>query len=286
MSWQQNLTAGIIRVTMRASFLLPSLAGPPGRAVPPRGVTTEAATIADVPCFWIGSGARDDVIVYLHGGGYSGQASRVHWDWSHTVSGLVGVPVLLVDYALSGEHTYPYAVEQVIGVITELRKQGARRVLLGGDSAGGGLAVAVASRLRDAGEGVTGLILISPWLDVTLADPAIQALVRHDVMLTVDGLLEAGRAYAGEVDARTPGISPLYGHPAGLPAAIVHVGDRELFLPDDTAWASAVTAAGGDVELHVIPGGFHVSPVFVRLPESRRAIAQQVEFARRMLPSS
>jgi len=137
-------------------------------------------------------------------------------------------------------------------------------LVLCGDSAGGGLAVAQALR----GPNVALLLLISPWLDITLADPAAAALEREDIMLGVEGMRLCGQAWAGSTDPRAPHLSPLFADLESLPPTHIFQGTRDLLLPDARTFAAKARASGVDVHLHEYPGGFHDFMGAPFLPES------------------
>ena len=235
----------------------------------------------------MGPGPSESVVVYLHGGSYAYQAIGLQWTWVARLAKETGIrgPLRRLLPLRRGRRSRARST-RLSPWSTDLRARGVRDVILAGDSAGGGLAVATAERLRDAGTPASALILVSPWLDVTIADPAARAWDGKDVMLTIDGLRAHGRTYAGGTDPREPGVSPLFGSVEGLPPTILHVGDAEMFLPDDTTWARAVEAAGGTIEWHVIPGGFHVSAILEMTPEGQRARREQVAFLEQTLARS
>lgn len=210
-------------------------------------------------------------LVYLHGGAYVHPLSTFHW-WILARLLRSGVSVSVPHYGLAPEHHADEALDLVEQV--HRREHGRHeRVFLAGDSAGGGLALAAAQRLRDRGAPTPGaLLLFAPWLDVTLADPAAAALEPRDTLLGVAGLREAGRLWAGDLDPRDPRVSPLFGDLGGLPPVYTYQGDRDVLLPDAKTLTRRVQEAGGRAELRIARGGFHVHVAATRTPESRRAL--------------
>jgi acetyl esterase/lipase len=218
------------------------------------------------------------VIVYLHGGTYITGPEKEQWQWFSRLCRSTAMAGLMVDYDLAPDAAYPVAHDQTIRVLDHLA--GDSRWFLAGDSAGGGLALGVAYTLRDTGRGrAGGLLLVSPWLDITMSNPEARARHRIDAMLSLRGLSRGAVPYAGESDPRDPHISPLFGDPGGLPPMQVHVGTRELFLWDNRAWARKCREAGVACELIEVEGGFHDFAIAVRMvPEARAALAHQVRF--------
>jgi acetyl esterase/lipase len=153
-------------------------------------------------------------------------------------------------------------------------------MFLAGDSAGGGLALALMLNLRDLGApGPTAACLFSPWTDLVGTGASIAANRNRDPLLTMDGIEDLVAVYAGGVDPRTPLISPLFGDFAGLAPMIVFVGDTELLLDDSRQLADRAARAGVPVDLRVYPDMPHVWPTMnVFLREGRRALDEAAAF--------
>lgn len=185
---------------------------------------------------------------------------------------------VLVDYALTPKHAFPVALEQVLGMVKDLKEPW----FLAGDSAGGGLALAAAYRLRSGGETLPrAIVLSSPWLDVTMSNPQARLNQSIDSMLSLRGLARGAEPYAAGADPRDPLISPIFGEPSGLPPMQIHVGTRELFLWDCREWQARCRQSGVPCELIEVPGGFHDFPMAVSLiPEARAAVKRQAKFLR------
>lgn len=251
---------------------------------PPKGVVGDEALVAGVRCVWL---ARDHaaagVVVYLHGGAYVAGPSKAHWQWLSMMCRDTGMAGLLVDYGLAPEHPYPFGLDQVMAVLDSLRRAGVTRLVIAGDSAGGGLAVAACLRLRDEGLPLPDVaLLMSPWVDITMTDPRGAALQRRDCMLSVRMLDASAKAYAGTHERTQPYLSPLFGDLQGLPPTFVHMGGREMFLAEDRDFVRRCRDTGVDVMAVEEPSGFHASAVLVSgLPEARKAQRQMVEFIAR-----
>lgn len=217
-------------------------------------------------------GATGSHLVYVHGGAYVQPLTTFHW-WVLAALVRSGASVSVPHYGLAPDHHVDEALDLLAAVH---RREAGRhdRLVVGGDSAGGGLALAHAMQQRDAGGPVAdALLLFSPWVDVTLADPAATALEPRDHLLGVAGLREAGRLWAGDRDLRDPSVSPLHGDLGGLPPIFTYQGDRDVLLPDAKSLTRGVQAAGGRAELRIAAGGFHVHVAAPWTPEARRALA-------------
>ncbi|MEV0742169.1 alpha/beta hydrolase [Streptomyces sp. NPDC050549] len=235
-------------------------------------------------CVWLArEQASAGVVVYVHGGAYVTGPAKVHWQWLDATVRATGMAGLLVDYGLAPQRPYPHGLDDVMAVLASLRGDGVAPLVIAGDSAGGGLAAAVCLRLRDEGLPLpSAALLISPWVDITMTDPRGAELQKRDCMLSVRMLDMAAASYAGEHDRKHPYLSPLFGDMAGLPPTLVHMGTREMFVPEDSDFVRRCRDAGVVVSLIETPGGCHASAVAVAwLPEARAVHEQMVEFVRR-----
>jgi acetyl esterase/lipase len=157
----------------------------------------------------------------------------------------------------------------------------AEHQVISGDSAGGALALAIAQQLREEGRPQPArLVLISPWLDITLEDPISVVLDEYDPMLGIAGLREAGRMYAEGADPHDPRISPLYADLTGLGPFSLFIGTRDLLLPDARRFATRAREAGIDVDYGEYPGMFH-NWVMQNMPEGREAMNHVERILRR-----
>ena len=219
------------------------------------------------------------VLIYLHGGAYAYPMVAGQWG---IVAGLIdrtGLPVIIPDYPIAPAHTATDAFDVVQPIIDEAQAEFGR-VILFGDSAGGGLALSLAMQRRDAGAWqVDGLVLYAPWLDVTMTNPRIEDVQHRDRVLRVPGAAWAGRAWAGDLDPADWRVSPLYGDPAGLPPMRIFQGDADIVGPDVIEFARKAARAGVDVRLRVEPDGFHVYVLGVPIiPEAEAALDHSARF--------
>jgi monoterpene epsilon-lactone hydrolase len=225
----------------------------------------------------------DRPVVYVHGGGYSLGSPESHRPLAARIARRLGAELILPRYRLAPEHPCPAALDDVLAVWTCLHAGGAssQRWILAGDSAGGGLALAAAMCLRDAGSPLpTGLVLLSPWSDLTMSGASIDALAQHEVMLRRPGLeLMAGR-YAGALSREDPGVSPAFGKFEGLPPMLIQVGGHEVLLDDALDVAGKAERAGVAVELQIYPGQVHVFQATPMLEAAATATQALADWAR------
>jgi monoterpene epsilon-lactone hydrolase len=215
--------------------------------------------------------AADRAAIYLHGGAYISEIAPQHWA---LISRMVdaGVRVEVPIYGLAPQHTYREAYPFLTAVYRELLADvDASAVTLAGDSAGGGLALGLAQTLEDAGlPQPRRIVLLSPWLDLTLSHPDLPAAQEVDPWLSIVGLHEAAAVWAAGDDQTDPRLSPGNGTLTGLAAIDVHVGTHELCLPDVLALRARARAEGAEVNVTVEEGAVHVYPL-VPTPEGRTA---------------
>ncbi len=221
--------------------------------------------------------ATSRAAVYLHGGAYVSEIAKQHWALIGALAD-AGVRVDVPLYGLAPQHTYreayPFVTEVYRRLLTGTSASG---VTLVGDSAGGGLAAGFAQTLPALGlPQPARLVLIAPWLDLTLGNPEIPAVARHDPWLSPVGLVELGRAWAGGDDPADPRLSPANGPLTGLAPTHVYVGTRDLALPDVRLLERRATAEGAQVTTTVCEGAVHVYPL-TPTPEGRAAAAGIVE---------
>ena len=252
-------------------------------ATVPEDVTWSDFDAGGVPARHVAApGVRDDRgVLYFHGGGYVAGNLDSHTELMGSIARACRAPVLGIDYRLAPEHPYPAAVDDAVASYERLLGNGIApaRVVIGGDSAGGGLTLACLLALRSAGTPLpAGAILVSPWTDLSGSGASMQGRLAADPMLSGDLLGPMAAAYAGEAELTDPGVSPLFGDLAGLPPLLVQVGDDEVLLDDSTRLAQRAETVGVSVQLHVFEGAFHVFQMFPALPESREALAEMGRF--------
>lgn len=226
--------------------------------------------------------ARNDRgVLYLHGGGYVLGSLDTHAELMGRIAISCRAPVLGVDYRLAPEHPFPAAVDDAVASYERLIEQGIKpeTIVLAGDSAGGGLALACMLALKASDKPMpAGAVLFSPWSDLTAAGDSIKSRADVDPMISPALLQPMADNYVGNADAANPLISPLFGDLSGLPPLLIQVGDHEILLDDSTRLATAAKAAGVEVELAIFDGGFHVFQNQPHLPESAEALTAMGAF--------
>ncbi|MFD6950021.1 esterase [Nocardiopsis sp. TSRI0078] len=219
-------------------------------------------------------GRPDKAVLYVHGGSYISEISPWHWVLISRMAD-TGCRVEVPLYGLAPQHTYREAFGFLQAVYRELLEHvEAERTVFAGDSAGAGLALALAQTLHGAGlPRPARLILVSPWADLTMSNPDIVKVEGDDPWLSPVGLKEAARVWAGGDRLADPRLSPINGVLSDLPPVDLYIGTHDVFLPDTRRLHAMIAEAGGTVELHEEEGAFHVYPL-VPVPEGSRARAR------------
>jgi acetyl esterase/lipase len=221
------------------------------------------------------AGGRTGGVIYLHGGAYTSPITRIHWRFIARMVARTGLRFTVPLYPLTPEHSCADICALAMAVYRDrLAMDGEPPVALIGDSAGGGLALSLAMQVRDAGlPGPGGLVLISPWLDVTTNDPSQARIEPSDVMLMRPGVQALGHWYAGDRATTDPRVSPLFGSLRGLPPIELFCGSHDILVADARRLATLARAEACPLAYHEEPGLMHVYPL-LGLPESRRAEAR------------
>jgi epsilon-lactone hydrolase len=270
---------------LRATF------APAGRLYPvPDDVRVTEVDAGGVPAHWLTApGADTDrVLLFLHGGGFELGSLRSDGELAARLGRASGMRVLFPEYRLAPEHPFPAAIDDVLAAWRWLRTdQGlsARSIAVAGDSAGGGLAVALLVATRDAGEALpAAATLMSPTVDLTSSGASMTERVDQDPFSTPALLRQLASDYLAGADPKTPLASPLFASLAGLPPLLVLVGTADLLLSDSERLAAAATEAGVDVTLEIGEGLPHVYPIMLGTPEAAEATGQIGKFLRARVP--
>ena len=231
---------------------------------------------------WVGVPGATRTVLYVHGGAYVGGDTRTYRNLAGRLAVRLGADVALVDYRLAPEHPYPAALDDAVAAYRALLDAGVdpARTAIGGDSAGGGLALATLLRAREEGLPLpAAAVLISPWTDLTCSGASVEANGEADAMLT-GAMGRAGAArYGAGAELTDPGLSPLFGDLAGLPPILVTVDESEILLSDAERLVERIESAAGRVELLRGRGLLHVWPVFVPfLPEALATVRRLGDF--------
>ena len=256
----------------------------------PRGTTIAQQAIAGMCAEVVSSraAASPRTVVHFHGGGYCVGSTYTARSWAAHLSAQTGCRVVLPEYRLAPEHPYPAALEDARAVLKALSGEAEPgSVVLSGDSAGGGLALALVLRTREEGQEAPGrCILLSPWLDLGRDRRAVLDLVPRDVLLNPDWLDACARAYADPSAWADPLVSPLSAAHVGLPPLLIQAGTEELLAPDAELLAASASAAGVDVTYTRWPRMWHnfaLQPGLLAAADS--ALAQASWFVRKVTAS-
>ncbi|HEX6492812.1 MAG TPA: alpha/beta hydrolase fold domain-containing protein [Candidatus Dormibacteraeota bacterium] len=227
-----------------------------------RGARIRAAGLGGVAAEVVEHDGADGsaAILYLHGGGYTALSPATHRGLAAHLALAAGCPVYNVRYRLAPEHPHPAALEDALAAYHALLARGLRadRIAIAGDSAGGGLALAAALRLRDVRAPLPAALgLISPWLDLTLGGASVTEVAATDPLLTPSWLRDSARAYAGGRPLNDPELSPLFADPRGLPPVMVQGGADDVLVSDADRFVERARAAGVRVEHDRVAGLWH-----------------------------
>jgi monoterpene epsilon-lactone hydrolase len=291
----QRLVAGALRAALRV-FLKPGFrAGRPierqrrrleavSRAtLVPRGVAFAPARLGGVPGEWVearGAAPGATTVLYLHGGAYCVGSPATHRALTGHLALRCGARVFVADYRLAPEHPFPAAVEDGAAAYVGLLESGCRpgRVVIAGDSAGGGLAMATALRLRDLGRPLpASLVAFSPWVDLEARSPCQEP--SGETMISPEWLDDCARLYLAGRAAAEPLASPVHANLAGLPPTLVQAGSDEVLLGDSERLHARLRSAGVDATLAIYPRRWHVFQAHAGLmSDSDRALDQVAAF--------
>ena len=267
-------SAAVVQAQVRRLAARPASHRPPGLG---RDVEVTLGRCADWPVYRTTPSANPAVenhVFFLHGGGYINEIVGAHWRFVGYLTRNVPAHCVVPIFPLAPQGTAMDVVPAVGNLLRELLETvGPENVSLIGNSAGAGLALAVAQWLRDSGFAQPKtMVLISPWLDASVNGREHAAIAPRDLMLDIPGLAEAGRLYAGELDISHPFVSPLQGDLGGLAPIVVFTGTHDLLHPDSVTLANKAKQAGVPIELHVqseLPHSYALLPT----PEGREARA-------------
>jgi acetyl esterase/lipase len=257
---------------------------------PPRGVHMHPQQVDGLGGFRFEPerSRRPGAILYLHGGGFVLGSPSTHRNIASRLAQKCCLPVVLPEYRLAPEARWPSARDDACRAWRALIDAGVDpgHIILAGDSAGGGLALAVAQHAVASGHSTpAALVCLSPWVDLSLRGATLESLAGVDLMLSPKWLAWAARTYLGGHPADAPTASPLFGDMRGLPPTLVQVAGREVLLDDSIRLVESVRAAGGNASLQVEPNLWHVWQMFAGvLPAADAALDRVARFIDEILP--
>ncbi|MCB0417654.1 MAG: alpha/beta hydrolase [Bdellovibrionaceae bacterium] len=228
-------------------------------------------------------------LLYFHGGGYFMGSIATHRGFGLRLSFRSKRPVYLIEYRLAPENPYPAALEDALAsyrALTEIHPP--KSIVIGGDSAGGGLALALLLKLKEMGGPFpSGVFCLSPWTDLSCSEESHRFNSKNDYMFQPEHFEQWAPLYLGKESPTHPLISPLYGDPSGLPPLFIQVGASEMLLDDSRSFARKAREAGVEVELEVWDGMQHVWQIALpHLPESKQAVQKMLAFINKRLPEN
>ena len=228
--------------------------------------------------------SQDHVILQLHGGGYMGAVRNAYYVFAGLYNEVShGCNVLTPDYRVAPEHPYPAALEDAVASYQWLLDKGyyGEQIIVAGDSAGGGLAMALCMYLKDHHMPMPGgVVAMSPWTDLTASGESYETNYERDPLFgnTKDSLIYVND-YAGDHDKMDCYISPLFGDFRGFPPMLIQVGSLEMLLSDSVSVAAKAREQGIRVRLSIYEGTFHVFQMaYLNIPESKKAWAEGGKF--------
>lgn len=244
----------------------------------PDGGKIVAETVGGVPCEWQWIDGVDEskALLYFHGGGYVIGSPKTHRSLVIELSRVSGIKALSVDYRLAPENPFPAAVEDAVAVYKALLDGGtpAEKIVVAGDSAGGGLALALMLSAKEQGlPQPAAAALLSPWSDLRLNSATFESRKDADPMVTHDGISQMASAYLGDASPDTALASPILANLGGLAPMLIHAGDAEVLLDDAVVLARNAKDAGADVTLKIWDHMIHVFQAFYPMVyEAREAV--------------
>lgn len=296
--WSERAIAAVLRWLLRA-VMLPTFRA--GRPVPSQRARLEAVTKLLLPARQVGhtaavlGGVRGELvrmpaptadrhaILYLHGGAYCVGSPTTHRALATHLARRTQSTLFVADYRLAPEHPFPAAVDDAVAAYRGLLERGhaPAELAIAGDSAGGGLTLATALKLRDLGLPLpAALVVFSPWVD--LGRPERGPAPAGEIMVSKEWTDECARLYLSGHDARDPYASPVHGDLRGLPPVLVQVGQDELLLGDSRRLADALARAAVEVRCEEFPRRWHVFQANAgMLADADRALGGVAEFLRR-----
>ena len=225
------------------------------------------------------------ILLYFHGGGFRIASALAYRSYGSHLAAVLGARVLLVEYRLAPEHKFPKAVDDCFAVWESLLAEGidTGRIVIAGDSAGGGLAASVTMHALADGVLPAGVICCSPWVDLTITADTYDTNAESDKLFSRTSAEEAAPAYLGGADPMNPIASPLFGDWDGAPPLLILVGDAEVLLDDSRKLADVAKAAGVDVTLSVYPEMPHIWTMsYPAFPEAVEGVTEMAEFVSRV----
>ena len=247
--------------------------------LPRDDLTFKADTLGGITGLWVlpADWRPDEAIIHLHGGWFNFGSAKAYRHLVGHVAARAGARAFIPDYRLAPEHPFPAATDDMLACYQGLAERDVHRIALTGDSAGGNLALALASRVTGEAASINatlvGVAVLSPVTDLTLSGATYETRADADPLFTRPQVAELVHSYLGSADARHPLASPLHGRHSGMPSTRIHVGDDEVLLDDSLRYVERAVAAGVDARADVWMGMPHGFPASIgRLKAAAQAL--------------
>ena len=247
----------------------------------PDGMTLEEVDSEGMRGWWVRppSAPSDRAILYLHGGGYALGSAKAYRGLAGQVASRAVISAFVLDYPLAPENPFPAAYEHASAAVDWLRSQGVEQVAVVGDSAGGGLALAVSNISRGGRAALASVVVFSPWADLALTGDSFMDPATVDPVLQAASCVRTAALYLAAADPRDPRASPLYASFEAVPPLFLQVGSNEILLDDARRYAERVSDIGFAVRLDIYDGFHHVfQRCAADLPSSRLALDDAAAF--------
>ncbi len=241
--------------------------------------------VAGIECRPVEVADNAPIVLYFHGGGFRIASALAYRSYGSHLAAVLGARVLLVEYRLAPENKFPKAVDDCFAVWESLLAEGidTGRIVIAGDSAGGGLAASVTMHALADGVLPAGVICCSPWVDLTITAETYDTNAESDKLFSRTSAEEAAPAYLGSADPMNPIASPLFGDWDGAPPLLILVGDAEVLLDDSRKLADVAKAAGVEVTLSIYPEMPHIWTMsYPAFPEAVEGVTEMAEFVARV----
>ncbi len=250
----------------------------------PRFVTKEEVKYAGSAAAWFTPDdySKSKTILYLHGGGYVMGSYNTHRALIGRIARAAGCKALAINYRKAPENAYPLALEDVLAAYKQMIADGYENIFIMGDSAGGGLTLALLQLIRKQKlPKAAGAVLLSPWTDLTLSGDSIESKKHNDPLITPYLLKIFAKRYYANADPTDPLLSPHFADVKGFPPTLIQVGGNEVLFDDSIRMANKLKEAGVKVQLNIYDNMMHVWQFFGGIvPEANKAIDEIGEFVK------
>ncbi|MGI4020095.1 MAG: alpha/beta hydrolase [Janthinobacterium lividum] len=240
--------------------------------------------IGNATVYWINKEKRENgIFVFLPGGGFVIGPTKLHWVYSEKMSNKLDMAVMVIRYALAPQNPFPAGLNGIVEVITKLQNRGVlnQNWFLGGESAGGNLALAACYKLQELKAALPQkVLLLYPSLEMNMdrAKPEAQKIIEKDMILSIPFTERILAAYARNCDLNDPLLSPLYGDVDIFPPILLQHGTDDILVAGSRALVQKMEAAGKQIKFEEYEGIFHGFILYPILPEARQAIRSQLKF--------